>query len=406
LASPSAGLAPLHCPFALHVCFSPAAAPSAGVAAPSPEAAPPPQPASMPPIATTAKVLLKFMFLVLLIETAHSRNPMRSTKASENLSMKSIHFFLLILLTSSCNCSTTSNSEDAGISNDAAIRDADANNADAADAAIDPARALPPRPDDFAIIEPELPPCPQDMVRVRKSFCIDKYEASLVDAQSNQPLSPYYQPLRKTALSIQDYWEKERLNVGPPEARELKLPTLSPWQKSHEYEPKALSVFKAVPQGYLTGPLAALSCKNAGKRLCSHDEWRTACRGEADRAFPYGDKYEGGKCNIFREAHPAAVLHGNASIGHSDPRLNRVESNNKPLLRLTGTTRSCASEWEGDSIYDMVGNMDEWIDDPEGTFVGGFYARSKKDGCDSVVKAHPFDYFDYSTGVRCCKDLK
>jgi formylglycine-generating enzyme required for sulfatase activity len=136
------------------------------------------------------------------------------------------------------------------------------------------------------------------------------------------------------------------------------------------------------------------------------DEWRTACRGEADRPFPYGDKYSPGKCNIFREAHPAAVLHGNASIGHSDPRLNMVRSENKPLLRMTGDTRTCVSEWEGDAIYDMVGNMDEWIDDPEGTFVGGFYARSKKDGCDSVVKAHPFDYFDYSTGVRCCKDLK
>jgi formylglycine-generating enzyme len=317
--------------------------------------------------------------------------------------MKLKLFFLLILITSSCDRSSTSPSEDAGISNDAAINDAETQSVDAA---IDSAYDLPSRPDDFAIIEPELPSCPKDMVRVRKAFCIDKYEASLVDAESGQGLSPYYMPIRKNALSMRDFWEKERLNVGPAEAREIKLPVIPPWQKSHEVEPKALSLPKKVPQGYLTGPLAALSCKNAGKRLCSHDEWRTACRGESDRPFPYGEKYSAGKCNIFREAHPAAVLHGNASIGHSDPRLNTVKSDDKPLLRLTGGTPSCVSEWEGEMIYDMVGNMDEWIDDPEGTFAGGFYARSKKDGCDSVVKAHPFDYFDYSTGARCCKDLK
>lgn len=320
--------------------------------------------------------------------------------------MKSNLFFALCLITSSCDRSSTTASEDAGISNDAAINDADTKSVETPDAAIDLDGALPPRPDDFAVIATEAPPCPKDMVRVRKLFCIDRYEASLVDVQSGQALSPYYMPVRKNALSMRDFWEKERLNVGPVEARDMLLPPISPWQKSHEFEPKALSVPKKVPQGYLTGPLAALSCKNAGKRLCTHDEWRTACRGEANREYPYGDKYSAGKCNIFREAHPAAVLHGNASIGHSDPRLNTVRSNDKPLLRLTGGTPACVSEWEGDAIYDMIGNIDEWIDDPEGTFVGGFYARSKKDGCDSVVKAHPFDYFDYSTGVRCCQDLK
>jgi len=317
--------------------------------------------------------------------------------------MKALPFAVLLIFVLSCDRSSTPPSEDASFASDAASDDAAIDTLDAS--SIDPVKALAPRPDDFAIVEPEVPPCPKDMVRVKKSYCVDRFEVSLLDVETGKDLSPYYMPARKNALSIQEFWEKERLSVGPPEARELGLPPLPPWQKSRNFEPKAISRKSKVPQGYLTGPLAALACKNAGKRLCTHDEWKTACRGEADRAFPYGDKYASGKCNIFREAHPAAVLHGNASVGHSDPRLNTVKSNDKPLLRMTGDTRSCASEWEGDAIYDMVGNIDEWIDDPEGTFVGGFYARSKKDGCDSVVKALPFDYFDYSTGVRCCKDL-
>ena len=73
-----------------------------------------------------------------------------------------------------------------------------------------------------------------------------------------------------------------------------------------------------------------------------------------------------------------------------------------PLLRRTGTTPRCASRWGDVEVFDMVGNLDEWVDDPEGTFVGGIYARAKKDGCASTVRSHGFDYSDYSTGFRCC----
>lgn len=62
--------------------------------------------------------------------------------------------------------------------------------------------------------------------------------------------------------------------------------------------------------------------------------------------------------------HPAATLHGNASVGHLDPRLNTVrEKNGDPLLRATGTTSRCKSEWGDDAAWDMNGNLDEWVDD-------------------------------------------
>ena len=60
--------------------------------------------------------------------------------------------------------------------------------------------------------------------------------------------------------------------------------------------------------------------------------------------------------------------------------------------------------WAELEVHDMVGNLDEWVDDPEGTFVGGFYARARKDGCAATVRSHGFDYADYSTGFRCCAD--
>jgi hypothetical protein len=55
-------------------------------------------------------------------------------------------------------------------------------------------------------------------------------------------------------------------------------------------------------------------------------------------------------------------------------------------------------------VYDLVGNLDEWIDEPGGAFAGGFYARSTQAGCEAVITAHPKGYADYSTGFRCCRD--
>jgi formylglycine-generating enzyme required for sulfatase activity len=241
------------------------------------------------------------------------------------------------------------------------------------------------------------------MVLVRRAYCVDRYEAVLVHAATEAPLSPYYPPDPKKASYLEKLWRAQR-GGGTSLEKRTDLPPLPGWQKLASLEPKAESREGAVPQGYASGLDAERACKNAGKRLCTRVEWRTACRGEQDRDFPYGERYEDGRCNVFREAHPGIELWGDPSKNHTDPRLNLVSVKGKSLLRRTGATPSCKSDWEGDALYDMVGNLDEWIDDPEGTFLGGFYARAKKDGCQSAVSSHGLSYADYSTGIRCCKD--
>jgi len=239
--------------------------------------------------------------------------------------------------------------------------------------------------------------CPAEMVDVRGRFCIDRYEASLVDAKGGRRLSPYYHPTRaQTAASFKDWSERAR---GAP----LGVPAPPDFQLIEEFEPRAEARAGVTPSGYLSGTLAELACRNAGKRLCTLDEWVLACRGEGGHKFPYGDHYEEGRCNVFREAHPAQILHGDMSTGHLDPRLNLVDGAAGPLLRKTGATESCKSVWGSDAAYDMVGNLDEWVDAPVGAFLGGFYSRSTREGCDSKVSSHPRAYFDYSLGVRCCR---
>jgi hypothetical protein len=54
----------------------------------------------------------------------------------------------------------------------------------------------------------------------------------------------------------------------------------------------------------------------------------------------------------------------------------------------------------------MVGNIDEWVEGDRPEFVGGFYARSTSNGCESRVTNHAPSYYDYSIGVRCCRDAE
>jgi len=243
------------------------------------------------------------------------------------------------------------------------------------------------------------------MVRVQKHYCVDRYEDVILDVPSGRLTSPYYTPSKKLASYAAEIWESKRFEVGDAQAQAMPLPELPAWERERDVQPKAVSRKAVVPNGYVTGVLADLACRNAGKRLCTYDEWRTACRGEQDRQFPYGADYKQGACNVFREAHPGAILHDDVTTGHSDPRLNLVTFHGQPLLRKTGETPACKSDWESDAIYDMVGNLDEWVQHPKGMFAGGFYARSAKEGCERKTTAHPKEYADYSTGVRCCADL-
>ncbi len=239
--------------------------------------------------------------------------------------------------------------------------------------------------------------CPAEMVSIRGQFCIDRYEASLVDAHE-RALSPYYPASHDELAHVYGVFRRVT-----PKRHAPPLPPPPAFALSEAFEPRARSLPQVVPSGYMSGVVARRVCENAGKRLCAPDEWVTACKGQNATKFPYGGQYQDRVCNVFRESHPAVVLYGDASKNHLDPRLNLTGDDAGPLLRKTGDTARCRSDWGADAIYDMVGNLDEWVDDPRGAFQGGFYSRSTREGCDAKITVHPPAYSDYSLGVRCCK---
>lgn len=245
--------------------------------------------------------------------------------------------------------------------------------------------------------------CPAEMVHVAGRVCVDRYEARLVSSSSGDLLSPHYPPTPLAARLHAEWSERAPQSRG--RLGYLKIPELPPFQLALT-QARAESRPLTLPSGYLTRNSAELACHNAGKRLCSEDEWVTACRGEHNLEYPYGDSFRDLACNVHRKSHPAGLIHGDSSRNHLDPRLGLASDEDGPLLRPTGASPECRSEWAGDAIYDMVGNLDEWVAPPGSQFLGGFFSRGTRSGCSAKIASHSPDYLDYSLGVRCCLDAK
>jgi hypothetical protein len=149
--------------------------------------------------------------------------------------------------------------------------------------------------------------CPADMVLVR-GFCVDRWEASMVDRQTGKPLSPYYPPSTRELVGVFDYWVLERKSFGDAAAREFPLPELPEWQREHDFSPRAVSRPGVVPQAYVSYPVAKRACEACGQAPVQRA--RVGARraaASAGRKFPYGDKYQSLVCNVHRAYHPAFV---------------------------------------------------------------------------------------------------
>ncbi|HBL18934.1 MAG: hypothetical protein A2X36_03825 [Elusimicrobia bacterium GWA2_69_24] len=255
--------------------------------------------------------------------------------------------------------------------------------------------------------------CPEGMANIEGRYCIDRWEASVVDRATHEPASPYYtpNPSKRWPGAV---WQYEHWSAKPSLAN-YPMPELPDFERSPSFSPMAVSKPGVYPQGFMNKPAAELACRNAGKRLCAREEWHQACAGpDAPQAqggsfpvtFPYGKSYQKGMCN-FGTSHPLMILkRSNNEL--SDPRLMLAESGGRRVLARTGDFAQCRNSY---GVYDMVGNQDEIVADPPGdnmVFVGSFYSRAVSGtprGCASAITSHAESYNDYSIGFRCCSEV-
>jgi formylglycine-generating enzyme len=216
--------------------------------------------------------------------------------------------------------------------------------------------------------------CPARMVCVPhpiRAFCIDSWEASVAEYQA--------------ATSM--------LSTTGQDAR-------CTWNDS--YTPAfVLGTNPELPVVGVDFCDALAYCKSRGKRLCqkvggggdgsaSEGEWYNACSETGAKLFPYGG-------NVSQ---PLCVI----GLG----------PNANGSVRRTGGPSSCEGGVQG--LYEMVGNVHEWVDrtlavggtprDDSASFAGGAWGQGSGDTCLTLASAFGAARAlrGNDVGIRCCAD--
>lgn len=138
---------------------------------------------------------------------------------------------------------------------------------------------------------------------------------------------------------------------------------------------------------------ADAACRAAGKRLCSEEEWLTACIGavptDEDRDGVFSNDGQPGRQHVYGEHYREGLCA--VSRGKDDGR-----------ALTTGTHPECRTP---DGIYDMEGVTKEWVglSADRASVKGGSYFSGDAARCAFHKDNEAPDSKDMSLGFRCCQ---
>lgn len=144
-------------------------------------------------------------------------------------------------------------------------------------------------------------------------------------------------------------------------------------------------------------------CATEGKRLCTADEWTQACEGPEHAPYPYGFSRNAEACNHDKQY----IVPDDNAYQNPQTRAKEVERVNQS--EPSGSRPSCVSAY---GVFDMTGNVDEWVLNEEGSERGPEYQSGLKGGywgpvrnrCRPATTDHNRWHHGYQIGFRCCAD--
>ena len=150
---------------------------------------------------------------------------------------------------------------------------------------------------------------------------------------------------------------------------------------------------------------ARSQCANLGKRLCDAEEWTLACEGPQLKPYPFGYVRDATICNFDRPY----VIPDNVALDNPKTRAAEIARINQS--EPSGSRARCVSDY---GVYDMTGNVDEWVFDVRGSPQGPEFQSGLKGGywgpvrnrCRPMTTDHNQWHHGYQIGFRCCNDIQ
>jgi formylglycine-generating enzyme len=148
---------------------------------------------------------------------------------------------------------------------------------------------------------------------------------------------------------------------------------------------------------------AKAQCQSMGKRLCGATEWTLACEGPERQPYPNGTRRDPKACNYDKPY----IMPNDEAFLNPATRAREVERVSQSVP--SGTSPDCVSAY---GVYDMTGNVDEWVVNEAGTVTEAPYQSGLKGGywgpvrdrCRPMTTDHNMWHSGYQIGFRCCGD--
>jgi len=220
----------------------------------------------------------------------------------------------------------------------------------------------------------EVEPASEDSAFEDSAFVIDPYCMEGMVSVRDEQDEPVYCVDRFEMLIEGEEWGNKDQGTDWPDGSTLAIATTE---------------YGVYPSTHFSWYQAVALCQNAGKYLCSTQEWVDACDGvygAGGTKFPYGNEWISGEC-AARFGNEAQIYEG---------------------AQLTGDHEGCVSPW---GMYDLIGNVWEWSDpmteDEEGRpythkIGASYYSGGGNLECGKTpVNNHPPE-FTGIIGARCC----